>query len=1489
MSPSNKSTVGLDMVTFEMGRHMSNIIMGLSLRALAFSSALCGWRLSEYSMAANPVGGTVAQGIASFSSSGSQLTINQTSANAYINWQSFNIGAGETTTFLQPSSTSLVWNQINDPNPSQILGNLNANGYVVLQNSSGFVIGGQAAITAHGLVMTTASSPAPTLSGGGAWEFDAPPPTAKIFNFGQINITGGGSAFLLASDIENDGIISAPAGNIGLYAGEKVLISSVPDGRGLSAVVTLPQGSVDNNGKLIADAGSIMAQAQTVNQNGLVQANSVQEVNGTIELLASDSVNLGASSVISAKGDNTGVSAGGSVTIKSADNFADQAGSVIDISGGAQGGNGGQVEISAPQMSVINSSINGQAVSGFISGELSIDPLNIVLGTVDGSASDPNSPYSGTVASSDPPASGTLYLNVNDFSSTLSQINLSAIDNISLNTLWSLADATGPSTMTLTAGNSIVLNDNAAIIAGNNWNVTLNAGSGFVPAGAQSKPSAGSISSPSYGIYLGDSAFVQSQNGNLTLNAANEVQIAADANAGDDGIRTLGGGSIAVTTTYGDVNAGANPVGYQYEGLPGRHQAFLPPYYSVSTSVGGISTAAGGNVTIQAGGNVFSDVPSGSTVGADAGTGAFGSEPGNVTITAGGSVYGDYVLANGTGLITAGQNVGAATSGANSFALSLISGSWSVNAPHGSINLQEVRNPRGDFDSISYGSVAAFTFDYSAQASVTLDAGIGVDLTDVSVPRLSSAPQDQVPVVYPPILDISAGSGGVTLQGDVALFPSVDQSLNITTTAGGNFVSAPNTPGTTPELLMSDSSQISWSSANNAFSDTAHSTGLPVQAGDPNPVNIHINGNMENINLITSEATQLQVDGNMIGCGFSGQNLHASDVTSITVGGQIYNRGPYDFVYGINDIPAVPATDLLVGMGSSWENIFTLAVDPAKIASLTVPANTLDSQLAGYALQTASLFGVAKLSNGQLQGNNPGFVYDQATGQFGFAGDMSSLPASVLTALTTGSISILHLVNGVPVMDTNPGDNSPGRTYGQFETDTVSWVNPAAIQTLEQASAGAPSPENPQLGYRVGGPGLFTVNASSIDLGNTYGIISCGVYDPQGGYYRYADLASITPSGATLDVTVAADQTGTVVVDGTTIAPHDSLSMLTSTIAAIGGGNVNVNSTDGAMDLGSADLFGNETRDLGFGIFTSGNGDVNVTADGDINIDGSRIASYNGGNIFIESLQGNVDAGNGGASYIQVPVAYVNPANGEAAVYREAVFGSGIVADTLIDPSQVPNSAVVPGNITVKTPQGDIIADLGGILQEALNGNVSAGPTITLVAGTPPSGTLGQPGYSPGYAGNIDLGQSGVIGGTVNATANGNITGLVISRQNSDINAAQNFSGAVLSGGSANVSGGGSVSGVIVGVSGATVTGAGGVSAQVLSQNANVGGVAQNTLGATATATATSQSAAGQASSDSKQQLASNDTGADDDEKKKKKMQPLMRRIKRVTVILPRI
>ena len=115
--------------------------------------------------------------------------------------------------------------------------------------------------------------------------------------------------------------------------------------------------------------------------------------------------------------------------------------------------------------------------------------------------------------------------------------------------------------------------------------------------------------------------------------------------------------------------------------------------------MGGISTAAGGDVSIDAGGDVITYLPSGSdpAVASDGGSGAFGPQAGNVTVKAGGSVYGHFIVANGVGTLTAGQNVGGADADKN-VALSLVKGSWTVNAPNGNIYLQEVRNPNGVFN-----------------------------------------------------------------------------------------------------------------------------------------------------------------------------------------------------------------------------------------------------------------------------------------------------------------------------------------------------------------------------------------------------------------------------------------------------------------------------------------------------------------------------------------------------------------------------------------------------------------------------------------------------------------------------------------------------------------------------------------------------------------------------------------------------------------------
>ena len=128
------------------------------------------WRLLETSLAsmlvgvlrvafAAPTGGQVASGIAVISQTGIpgqvSTTISQGSAQASLNWQSFNIAKGETVNFVQPSANALTVNRITDVQGSQILGQINANGQVWLFNPNGVLFGKDAQVNVGALLAST--------------------------------------------------------------------------------------------------------------------------------------------------------------------------------------------------------------------------------------------------------------------------------------------------------------------------------------------------------------------------------------------------------------------------------------------------------------------------------------------------------------------------------------------------------------------------------------------------------------------------------------------------------------------------------------------------------------------------------------------------------------------------------------------------------------------------------------------------------------------------------------------------------------------------------------------------------------------------------------------------------------------------------------------------------------------------------------------------------------------------------------------------------------------------------------------------------------------------------------------------------------------------------------------------------------------------------------------------------------------------------------
>ena len=185
---------------------------------LGFALAAC-W-FGRDSALANPQGGQVVGGAAAINSQGATTTITQSSASAIINWNTFNIGVGETTKFIQPDASSVALNRVTGGlGPSQIYGTISANGRVFLVNPDGILFGAGSRVDTGGFSATTHDiSNADFMAG--RYKFDIPgKPDASIVNLGSITAADTGIVALVAPGVRNAGIITANLGTVALSAG----------------------------------------------------------------------------------------------------------------------------------------------------------------------------------------------------------------------------------------------------------------------------------------------------------------------------------------------------------------------------------------------------------------------------------------------------------------------------------------------------------------------------------------------------------------------------------------------------------------------------------------------------------------------------------------------------------------------------------------------------------------------------------------------------------------------------------------------------------------------------------------------------------------------------------------------------------------------------------------------------------------------------------------------------------------------------------------------------------------------------------------------------------------------------------------------------------------------------------------------------------------------------------------------------------------------
>ncbi len=230
---------------------------------------------------ANPVGASVAAGTAQVSGEGTaNLTVNQATDKAIINWNTFNIGTGETTQFVQPGTGSVMLNRVTGGlGSSQIDGALKANGKVFLINPDGILFGPHSIIDVGGLVATTHDIKNDDFMAG-HYVFGLPGKAdASVVNAGSITAATGGFAALVAPGVRNSGSITARLGKVGIAAGDGFALDFYGDqlltlnvGDEIAGTVRDVQTGqtldalVKNEGALKADGGVVQLTAAAARQ-----------------------------------------------------------------------------------------------------------------------------------------------------------------------------------------------------------------------------------------------------------------------------------------------------------------------------------------------------------------------------------------------------------------------------------------------------------------------------------------------------------------------------------------------------------------------------------------------------------------------------------------------------------------------------------------------------------------------------------------------------------------------------------------------------------------------------------------------------------------------------------------------------------------------------------------------------------------------------------------------------------------------------------------------------------------------------------------------------------------------------------------------------------------------------------------------------------------------------------------------------------------------
>ncbi|PUE55264.1 two-partner secretion domain-containing protein [Limnohabitans parvus] len=445
--------------------------VGVFIGALVLSLAWVSLAWAQPAANALPVAGQVVQGAASMAQSANQLNITQASQRAAINWQSFDIGASAKVNVVQPNAQAVLLNRVVGQSPSQIFGQLQANGHVILVNPNGVLFGKDGSVNAGSFTASTLCiSDADFMAGNMLYQRNGS--TAGVLNQGTIGVSPGGYVALLGASVSNAGKIIAPKGGVALGSAETIKVPLSGSGRiKLELTASDINASVKNSGSIVSEGGQVYMQALALNRAAaqVIQSGSIDttaEHGGAVHLLA-DGGTIKVDGSIKANSDNG--KAGGDIYI-GLDKDTNVLAAVGDVSGAQLESRGGFVETSGDVLLTTGARVKAA--------EWLLDPYNITIAS---------SLPSGTAYSSNYTSGADSVILASDIAANLdagTSVTIAtgaggaSAGDISVNA--DIVKSSGArASLTLTAHRDVLLNNSIKTNSGD-LNIRLNASTGKV-------------------------------------------------------------------------------------------------------------------------------------------------------------------------------------------------------------------------------------------------------------------------------------------------------------------------------------------------------------------------------------------------------------------------------------------------------------------------------------------------------------------------------------------------------------------------------------------------------------------------------------------------------------------------------------------------------------------------------------------------------------------------------------------------------------------------------------------------------------------------------------------------------------------------------------------------------------------------------------------------------------------------------------------------